>query len=200
MLLTLLLLAGFLQSAEQVEVALKFVEIDGSDYDVVKAELKAGRLGGDFEGLNMSAVTPGFWKKIQTFPGADVLSAPKVTVLTGQQARIEVGQEVAFAEEFLENGDPAGPLQTRFVGLRATITAQLQPKGVGLSLDVSAVDQAGQTEVPHGTVPIFQTRALTTRVTLPEDTPAMIGGFTSDGRRTLIICQAKTLKNKDTQK
>ncbi len=177
-----------------MEVSLKFVEIDDSDYDVIKAELEAGRLRQDFEGLNISAVTPGFWKKIQQFPGAEVLSAPKITTLTGKSATIEVGKEVAFHEEFLEDGKPAGPLQKRFIGLRAEVAARILKKGIDVDLEAQCVERVGEAEVPHGTIPVFSTRAIQTRVTLPEDTPAMIGGFTADGRRTLIICQAKTKK------
>ena len=187
------LLGGFLfgEEVEQVAVQLKFVEIDDSDYDVVKAELEAGKLRKEFEGLNMSAVTPGFWEKIESFPGSDVLSAPKVTSLVGKVCSIVVGSDLVYAEEFLENGDPAGPRQKKFLGIRAEMTSFPSKKGIGLELSVEFSKRAGETPVPHGTVPIFSTKTITTRVILPENVPAMIGGFSADGRKTLLICQAK---------
>ena len=188
-----ILLAGvlFAEETDQIAIELKVVEIDESDYDVVKAELQAGKLRKEFEGLNMSAVTPGFWEKVQSFPGSDVLSAPKVTSLAGRTSVIQIGEEVVYAEEFLENGDPAGPLQKMFVGLRAELNLSLKKKGIGLELSVEFSKRGGETVVPNGTVPIFSTKSIMTRVTLPENVPAMIGGFSADGRRTLIICQAK---------
>ena len=71
------LVLATLSLAAQIEVSFKFVEIDESDFDVVKAELKAGRLQQDFEGLNVSAVPSGFWKKIQSFPGLISCRPPK---------------------------------------------------------------------------------------------------------------------------
>jgi hypothetical protein len=191
------LLGGLLfgEEVDQVTVQLKFVEIDDSDYDVVKAELEAGKLRKEFEGLNMSAVTPGFWEKIESFPGSDVLSAPKVTSLVGRACAVAVGSDLVYAEEFLENGDPAGLMQKKFVGIRAELTSSPSKRGIALELSVEFSKRAGETPVPHGTVPIFSTKTITTRVILPENVPAMIGGFSADGRKTLIICQAKkTLK------
>ena len=187
------LLAGllFAEETDQVTVELKFVEIDDSDYDVIKAELEAGKLRKEFEGLNMSAVTPGFWEKIESFPGSDVLSAPKITSLVGQACSITVGSDFIYAEEFLENGDPAGLMQKKFVGIRTELTPYPSKKGIALELSVEFSKRAGETPVPHGTVPIFSTKTITTRVILPENVPAMIGGFSTDGRKTLIICQAK---------
>jgi hypothetical protein len=83
-----------LAAAQQVSVEMKFVELDEADYEVVKAELLATRLPGDFEGLKRSQVPAGFWAKVQTFPGAEILSAPKLLVLEGSEATIEVGDVV----------------------------------------------------------------------------------------------------------
>lgn len=71
-------------------VELQFVELDEADYEVVREELLATRLPGDFEGLNRSQVPAGFWKKVQTFPGAELLSAPKVSTGYGNEAMIEI--------------------------------------------------------------------------------------------------------------
>ena len=151
----------------------------------------AGKLRKDFEGLNMSVVTPGFWEKIESFPGSDVLSTPKVTSLVGTACAIVVGSDLVYAEEFLESGEPVGLMQKFFVGIRAELTPSPSDKGIALELSVEFSKRAGETSVPHGTVPIFSTKTITTRVILPENVPAMIGGFSADGRKTLIICQAK---------
>ncbi|MDE0820872.1 MAG: hypothetical protein OSA95_07105, partial [Opitutales bacterium] len=79
----------------------------------------------------------------------------------------------------------------KFVGIRAELTPSPSKKGIALELSVEFSKRAGETPVPHGTVPIFSTKTITTRVILPENVPAMIGGFSADGRKTLIICQAK---------
>ena len=185
--------------AAQIEVSFKFVEIDESDFDVVKAELKAGRLQQDFEGLNVSAVPSGFWKKIQSFPGADILSAPKAKVHDAKTATISIEEEISFAEEFLENGEPAGPLQKRNLGIKVITTPRIAEKGISVEVDANFVKRVGEREVPHGSVPIFRSRSITTRVILPENTPVMIGGFSDNGRRALIICQAKITNNKEAQ-
>jgi hypothetical protein len=98
---------------------------------------------------------------------------------------------LVYAEEFLENGDPAGLMQKKFVGIRAELTSSPSKRGIALELSVEFSKRAGETPVPHGTVPTFSTKTITTRVILPENVPAMIGGFSADGRKTLIICQAK---------
>ncbi len=76
------------QSTATVE--LQFIELDEADYEVVREELLATRLPGDYEGLNRSQVPAGFWKKVQTFPGSELLSAPKVSTGYGNEAKIEI--------------------------------------------------------------------------------------------------------------
>ena len=193
------LVLATLSLAAQLEVSFKFVEIDESDFDVVKAELKAGSLQRDFEGLNVSAVPSGFWKKIQSSPGADILSSPNVRVHDGKTATISIEEEISFAEEFLENGEPAGPLLKRNLGIKVITTPRIVERGISVEVDANFVKRVGEREVPHGSVPIFRTRSITTRHTLPENTPVMIGGFSDNGRRALIICQAKITNNKKVQ-
>ena len=72
-------------------------------------------------------------------------------------------------------------------------------KGISVEVDANFVKRVGEREVPHGSVPIFRSRSITTRVILPENTPVMIGGFSDNGRRALIICQAKITNNKEAQ-
>ena len=92
--LLLLFLPLCLAAAQQISVEMKFVELDEADYEVVKTELLATRLPGDFEGLKRSQVPAGFWAKVQTFPGADIISAPKVLAQDGDEASIEVGEVI----------------------------------------------------------------------------------------------------------
>jgi hypothetical protein len=83
--------AGFVWADPHIQIEFKFLELDEVDYDVVKEELLATRLPGDFEGLNRSQVPVGFWKKVETFPGAEIISAPHITALENKQAEISIG-------------------------------------------------------------------------------------------------------------
>ncbi len=108
------LTAGFAWAKPQIQIEFKFLELDEADYDVVKEELLATRLPGDFEGLNRSQVPAGFWKKVETFPGAEILSAPRITALENTQAEISIG-------DFLST----------------KVTCQKKAKGIGVDMDVN---------------------------------------------------------------
>ncbi len=189
----------FPKDVQQVNVELKYVEIDDSDYDVVKAELEAGKLRREFEGLKLSEVTPDFWGKVQSFPGADILSAPRITVLVNQEAVIQVGEEHVFPGDFQEDGEPTD-FQKRFVGIKVQVAPTLKKRGIGLSIKTTFTKLMKHIEVPNvpdATLPVFNSKQVQTNVILPDAVPAMIGGFSSDGRRTLIICTARLVKDAD---
>ena len=104
---------SLLANQPAVTLELKFVELDESDYEVVKEELLATRLPGDFEGLSRSQVPLGFWKKVQSFPGAEMLSAPRITTLLDSEASIEIS-------DFLE----------------AKVICRKEDKGIGVDLRI----------------------------------------------------------------
>ena len=128
----LFFLPFFISAAPQVTVEMKFVELDEADYEVVKAELLATRLPGDFEGLKRSEVPAGFWAKVQTFPGAEIISAPKLLVQDGAEASIEVGEVIKVSLVCESRAKGTGvDMEAKFLqwkkGLKTNITL---PEGI----------------------------------------------------------------------
>ena len=94
-------------------IEFQFLELDEVDYDVVREELLATRIPGDFEGLNRSQVPVVFWKKVETFPGAELLSAPKIIAQYDSEAKVEIS-------DYLE----------------LTVICRNEDKGIGVNLHV----------------------------------------------------------------
>ena len=199
----------------QVQVELKIIEIDEKDYDELMAELKAAKGATEF------------WEKVQKFPGADLLSAPRITALVNQEAGIELGQDEVFPVKFNAIGEWTKS-RIFFVGIKVQITPTLKKnelmaelkaaKGapefwekvqkfpgadllsapsIELRLDAefSKLVEVNVPNVPNATIPVFNSRKIQSNLILTDGVPAVMGGLSSDGRRTLIICTAKLMKD-----
>lgn len=126
------LTAGFAWAKPQIQIEFKFLELDEADYDVVKEELLATRLPGDFEGLNRSQVPVGFWKKVETFPGAEIFSAPRITTLENEQAEISFDKFLTTKVTCLKNEKGIGvDLEVRMESWKKKLVSSVTlPEGV----------------------------------------------------------------------
>ena len=115
----------------QVEIEAKFVELPEAGVKVLGLP-SAGipqdeQSGSPFLPSVIDAdATRKLLEKINNCEGADVLSAPRVTTRSGQQAKVEIVREFAYPSAFEEDKKMAG-------GLRPTA---FEKRDVGVTLDV----------------------------------------------------------------
>ena len=64
-----------------------------------------------------------------------------------------------------------------------------------LDAEFSKLVEVNVPNVPNATIPVFNSRKIQSNLILTDGVPAVMGGLSSDGRRTLIICTAKLMKD-----
>ena len=119
---------------------------------------------------------------------ATILSSPRVMARNGEQAVIQVGQEVPIitsqqSTNTVTNGGSQGVLQT--IQYRNTgVILRVKPvihSGDQIDLDVAQeVSQAQTTNTGVNNSPTFGTRKLETKLTLRNGTTMMLGGLISE--------------------
>ncbi len=121
---------------------------------------------------------------------ATILSSPRVMARNGEQARIQVGQEVPIItsqQSSLNNnaGDNLGVLQTvqyRDTGVLLTVKPSIY-SGDRIDLDVvQEVSAAQTTQTGVTSSPTIATRKVETRLTLEHGATVLLGGLISSDR------------------
>ena len=162
----------------QVEIEAKFVELPEAGGKAL------GLPGADMPGLGADA-TRKLLEKINNCDGADVLSTPRVTTRSGQQAKVQIVREFVYPSAFEEDKKVAGGLrpttfEKRDVGVTLDVKPTVAADGmIGIDLKAEVVKLLGFNRViggqpvplkkpvatglnPAGAVPEFE---------IPQDTP-----------------------------
>lgn len=142
--------------------------------------------------------------------GSDLLSSPKVTVLSGNPANITVAQELRYPQSYgeIQSQAQAGAVSitsgtpqefaTRNVGVEMKVTPTVEEDDYSISLDLNpkvtefegfveyggpsvAIAGATTVTVPPGFYqPIFSVREITTKVTIWDGATLVMGGLTRE--------------------
>ncbi len=142
--------------------------------------------------------------------GSDLLSSPKVTVLSGNPANIVVAQELRYPQSYgeIQSQAQAGSVSitsgtpqefaTRNVGVEMKVTPTVEEDDYSISLDLNpkvtefegfveyggpsvAIAGATSVTVPPGFYqPIFSVREITTKVTIWDGATLVMGGLTRE--------------------
>ena len=156
-------------NAPQVLIEAKFIEVGEEAKDLLAPFAATGKSPSVSVMLNDEQLST-LWKKIETTKGVDVLSMPRVTTRSGQEAKIEVGREFAYKDD---SGKPA----TKQLGTVLT----LLPKITGeheIDLDVSPqiVELEGMVKLESGVErPVFKERKATVSVAMMSGQTVALG-------------------------
>jgi beta-lactamase regulating signal transducer with metallopeptidase domain len=156
-------------NAPQVLIEAKFIEVGEEAKDLLAPFAATGKSPSVSVMLNDEQLST-LWKKIETTKGVDVLSMPRVTTRSGQEAKIEVGREFAYKDD---SGKPA----TKQLGTVLT----LLPKITGeheIDLDVSPqiVELEGMVKLESGVErPVFKERKATASVAMMSGQTVALG-------------------------
>lgn len=103
------------KNAPQVLIEAKFIEVNDSALDVL-APFAATGASPSVAGVLNDGQLSALLKKIEKARGVDILSMPRLTAVSGQEAKIEVGREFAYQ-------DTEGKLATKQLGTTLTVIA-----------------------------------------------------------------------------
>ena len=220
-------------NAPQVEIESKFIEIAEDAVDAVKAAGLPVSQGPDAAPCGVAGIltekqAQPVFKVLNQTKGVDVLSSPRVTTLSKQQAVVEVGREFRYATKFTKGETPGTwkpkAFETKNVGItlqvKPTVTAEgtinllLAPEVVKF-LGFIDLNDGGKSErladtpppAGHRSKPIFSTRKATISVALRdgETTVLNIGPdnktpvIKADKQRLVMLVTAKLVKREATE-
>lgn len=166
---------------QQIMVEAKIIELPASQ---VMAFLPDGR---GKSALFDPSETKGIVRKIFTMKKADMLSAPRVTTFSGQQAEIAVGREIRIGNEGAKKV---------FDGIKLDVQPKLQKDGlIHLTATLTVRDRLPNAQEPL-TEQSFRERNMTTTVTLASGHTLAVGGTQDDAKgRTLLLLLTASLVN-----
>jgi type II secretion system protein D len=160
--------------------------IEGPDFDIV-AGTDIGAAG-SLQGFNFTVSGEDFsflLHALKRDSRLEVLSRPTLTVRNGEQGIVNISDQVPIVSEARLND--TGQTQTSVVredvGLVLTATPHISPDGyVTLEIKQEVSNLSGDTiQITEGvTQPIFQTREVTTNVTVRDGETVVIGGLITE--------------------
>jgi bla regulator protein blaR1 len=196
------------KNAPQVLIEAKFIEVNDSALDVLAPFAATGSLPSVAGVLNDGQLSA-LWKKIEKARGVDSLSMPRVTTLSGQEAKIEVGREFAYK-------DASGKSATKQLGAMLKVVAtksgendidlEVSPQIVELEGMIKDAKTGVEQPVFNERIPIASTSitmtsgqtivlglpATSTKQTMVERTGAIVTQKTEDViRHTLVFVTAR---------
>ncbi|MCD6463229.1 MAG: type II and III secretion system protein [Thermotogae bacterium] len=108
--------------------------------------------------------------------GGDVLSKPQITTVSGEEARMFVGQKIPYIQGYDEDGKPI--IAYSEPGIELKITPIVKKDGtISLDIFVKVSDVEYYNPTPDLTYPIEKTRQAETKVIVTEDQAVVIGGL-----------------------
>jgi|UniRef100_UPI00378414E5 beta-lactamase regulating signal transducer with metallopeptidase domain len=158
------------KNAPQMLIEAKFIEVTDGATDLLDSFATTGKspsVSGMLNDEQLSAL----WKKIETTKGVDVLSMPRVTTRSGQEARIEIGREFAYKDA---TGKPA----TKQLGTTLTMVATKGGENdIDLELSPQIVELEGMIKDAKSGVeqPVFKERKATASVTMMPGQTVVLG-------------------------
>ncbi len=102
-------------NAPQVLIEAKFIEVSDGAKDLL-TPFATSAASPSIAGVLNDGQLSALWKKIEQAKGVDVLSTPRMTTRSGQEAKIEIGREFAYKDA---EGKPA----TKQLGTTLTVIA-----------------------------------------------------------------------------
>jgi beta-lactamase regulating signal transducer with metallopeptidase domain len=170
-------------TAPQVLTEAKFIEVTHSAMDLLDSFAASGK-SASVSGLLDDEQLSALWKKIETTEGADVLSFPSVITLSGQQSKIEVGEEFAYKDA---SGKPA----TKRLGATLTVVATKSGENdIDLELSPQIVELKGMVKDAKTGVeqPVFNDRisGVSTNVLVTSGQTVVLGFPPTSTKQTVI--------------
>ena len=173
--------AGPKEPKQQIKVDAKIVELSASQIAALLPDKNGQPV------VSSPAEAEAVIKKMSAMRGVDMLSAPRVIVLSGQQARIQVGREVRFGNE---------GAKTAFVGVDLDVLPELRKDGQIQLASKLVVREL----LPNARDPLteqsFRERNITATVTLASGQTLVFGGARGGAKgRALLLLLTASLVN-----
>jgi len=158
------------KNPSQLMIEAKFIEVSDAATDVLAPFAATGATPSVSGTLKQDQFST-LWKKIETTKGVDILSMPRVTTLSGREAKIETGSEFAYTDA---SGKPA----TKQLGTLLKLLPKMDSgNDIDLEVSLQIVGLEGiNKEANSGLVqPVFRERSAVVRVTLSSAQTVVIG-------------------------
>ena len=167
----------------QILIETKFIEVSEGAKDLLAAFAATGasvNVAGVINDGQLSAL----WKKIEKARGVDSLSMPRVTTLSGQEAKIKVVREFAYEDA---SGKPA----TKELGAMLTVIATTNgAKDIDLELSPQIVELEGMIKDAKSGVeqPVFNERIpiVSTSITMTSGQTVVLGLPSTSTKQTMV--------------
>lgn len=118
---------------------------------------------------------------LQTTRNVEILSSPKVLVVSGQQATVQTTSEIAYDESTTSTDGDTALASTAFkeTGVTLTVKATITDEGkILMDIEPSQKINAGA-DPSFSTVPIVDTRSIKTSLLMEDSQVVVIGGLRS---------------------
>ena len=161
----------------------KFIEVTHGAMDLLDSFAASGK-SASVSGLLDDEQLSALWKKFETTKGVDVLSMPIVITRSGQQSKIEVGEEFAYKDA---SGKPA----TKRLGATLTVVATKSGENdIDLELSPQIVELKGMIKDAKTGVeqPVFNDRisGVSTNVLVTSGQTVVLGFPPTSTKQTVI--------------
>jgi len=171
------------KNAPQILVEAKFIEATHGAAAWLDSFATSGKSPSVSGMLNHEQLST-LWKKIETTKGVDVLSMPRVTTRSGQEAKIEVGREFAYKDA---RGKPA----TKQLGTTLTVVATKSGENdIDLELSPQIVELKGMVKDAKTGVeqPAFNDRItrVSTNVSMTSGRTVVLGFPPTSTKQTMV--------------
>jgi beta-lactamase regulating signal transducer with metallopeptidase domain len=168
------------KDAPQMLIEARFIEVSDGAKDLLApfaTSAASPSVGGMLNDDQLSTL----WKKIEQAQGVDVLSMPRATTRSGQEAKIEISREFRYK-------DAGGKLATKELGTTLTVIATKGGENdIDLELTPQIIELKSMIKDPKsgGEQPVFSERKASASVTMMSGQTVVLGlPFTSTKQTT----------------
>jgi type II secretory pathway component GspD/PulD (secretin) len=164
----------------QIAIGSRFLEVPAGKFPGVKA-------GASGIVLTRNATQAAeLLRALEKQKGVDVLSAPRVTALSGQRATVQIGREQALPKGSAEAG--------KFVGITLEVTATAKPDGIRLSVKPQIVSLLDKETKAQGR-PVFHEVKSENEVAMRDGETVVLacGPSEKPGREIFVLIDARTI-------
>ncbi len=148
------------KNVPQVLIEAKFIEVSDGAKDLL-APFATSAASSSVSGMLNDVQFSAFLKKVEGAKGVDMLTAPRVTTRSGQEAKMAIGSEFAYK-------DVEGKPVTKQIGTMITLLTKVTG-GNQIDLDISPQIVKFEGILKHGSgveQPIFRERKVTAKVNM----------------------------------
>lgn len=162
----------------QVEIEFNLLEVDG---EVFK---KNRQLFEDAMASTSEVSFQNFLRKLNSLPGKDLFSAPKVTTKSDRRATIQIVREFAYPTNFDSSGTPQ-QFETKNIGIEFEVTPRVSGDKTIINGTLRATDFLGYVDGENRS-PAFQTREARIFRELKTDEAAVMQVPWQEGEKSLL--------------